>query len=332
MTYRKRILTGDRPTGQLHLGHYVGTLQNRVRLQEKYECFFIIADLQVLTDHLENYALIEQNTFEVMCDNLSVGLNPNNTFFVQSQVPELAELSMYFSFLVSLARLQRNPTIKDEAKAYGVTNISYGFLGYPISQAADILAFKADLIPVGQDQLPHIEQTREIARSFNKIFKQSVFDVPSPLVGDVPVLVGTNGANKMSKSLDNFIAIAHSEKETRRRIAGMVTDTERQYLKDPGHPDNCCAFSYWSAFAMKKSKGIRQECENASIGCAECKAQLADEINILFAETREKRAYYVSHPDIIWDILSDGVKKARNVAEDTLLEVRDAMKISFPKM
>ena len=195
MQRKKRILTGDRPTGQLHLGHYVGTLKNRVRLQDEYDCFFIIADLQVLTDHLENHSSIESNVFEVMCDYLGVGLKPENTFFVQSQVPELAELTMYFSFLVTLPRLQRNPTVKDEAKTYGVTNISYGFLGYPISQAADILAFKADLIPVGQDQLPHIEQTREIVRSFNRVFGKEVFAFPEPLVGEIPVLVGTDGTN-----------------------------------------------------------------------------------------------------------------------------------------
>jgi tryptophanyl-tRNA synthetase len=332
MKDKKRILTGDRPTGQLHLGHYVGTLQNRVRLQDEYDCFFIVADLQVLTDHLSNYALIEDNIFEVMCDNLSVGLKPENTFFVQSQVPELTELAMYFSFLVSLNRLQRNPTIKDEAKVYGVKDISYGFLGYPISQASDILAFKADLIPVGQDQLPHIEQTREIARSFNKVFEKRVFDVPSPLVGDVPVLVGTNGANKMSKSLDNYVAIAHSSEETTRRISRMVTDNKRRYLRDPGNPDNCYAFNYWSVFVPEKAQSIREDCEKAKIGCADCKVCLATEINNAFSEIREKRKYYVSHPDMIWDILSDGIKRARSVASGTLVEVRDAMKISFSKL
>lgn len=332
MQGKKRILTGDRPTGQLHLGHYVGTLKNRLRLQDEYDCFFIIADLQVFTDHLKNYTSIERNVFEVMCDYLGVGLKPENTFFVQSQVPELTELTMYFSFLVTFARLQRNPTIKDEAKAYGVTNISYGFLGYPISQAADILAFKANLVPVGQDQLPHIEQAREIARSFNRIFGKEIFVPPEPLVGEVPILVGTDGANKMSKSLDNYVAFAHSPEETERRILNMVTDYKRVYRKDPGHPDECCAFKYWSAFAPSDTLLVRRECEAATRGCKECKAQLAAKLNEHLAEIRERRQHFISRPDLIWDILASGTKRARSIAAETLVEVREAMRISFPKL
>lgn len=332
MQRKKRILTGDRPTGQLHLGHYVGTLKNRIRLQDDYDCFFIIADLQVLTDHLEDHASIEGNVFDVMCDYLGVGLRPENTFFVQSQVPELAELTMYFSFLVTLARLQRNPTVKDEAKTYGVTNMSYGFLGYPVSQAADILAFKADLIPVGQDQLPHIEQTREIVRSFNRTFGKEVFRPPQPLVGEVPILVGTDGDNKMSKSLDNFIAFAHSPQETERRILNMVTDRKRAYRKDPGHPDECFAFRYWSIFSPSDTPLVRRECESATRGCKECKAQLATKLNDHFAEIRERRQQYASQPDLVWDILATGTRRARAVAAETLTEVREAMQISFPQL
>jgi tryptophanyl-tRNA synthetase len=332
MQCKKRILTGDRPTGQLHLGHYVGTLKNRVRLQDDYDCFFIIADLQVLTDHLEDYASIEGNVLEVVCDYLGVGLKPENTFFVQSQVPELAELTMYFSFLVTLVRLQRNPTVKDEAKTYGVTNMSYGFLGYPVSQAADILAFKADLIPVGQDQLPHIEQTREIVRSFNRTFGREVFALPQPLVGEVPILVGTDGDNKMSKSLDNFIAFAHSPEETERRILNMVTDRKRAYRKDPGHPDECFAFRYWSIFSPSDTPLVRRECESATRGCKECKAQLATKLNDHLAEIRERRQQYASQPDLVWDILATGTRRARAVAAETLAEVREAMKISLPQL
>lgn len=332
MQPKKRILTGDRPTGQLHLGHYVGTLKNRILLQDEYECFFIIADLQVLTDHLENHGSIESNVFEVMCDYLGVGLKPENTFFVQSQVPELAELTMYFSFLVTLARLQRNPTVKDEAKTYGVANMNYGFLGYPVSQAADILAFKADLVPVGQDQLPHIEQTREIARSFNRAFNRKVFSPPEPLVGDVPILVGTDGANKMSKSLDNYVAFAHSTEETERRILNMVTDRKRAYRKDPGHPDECFAFKYWSIFAPADTPVVRQECENADRGCKECKMQFSQKINEHLAEIRDRRQHYAEQPGLVWDILSTGTKRARAVANETLMEVREVMNISFPKL
>jgi len=267
-----------------------------------------------------------------MCDYLGVGLRPENTFFVQSQVPELAELAMYFSFLVTLARLQRNPTVKDEAKTYGVTNMSYGFLGYPVSQAADILAFKADLIPVGQDQLPHIEQTREIVRSFNRTFGREVFTLPQPLVGEVPVLVGTDGDNKMSKSLDNFVAFAHSPEETERRILNMVTDRKRAYRKDPGHPDECFAFKYWSIFSPSDTPVVRQECESATRGCKDCKAQLASKLNEHLAEIRERRQQYASQPDLVWDILATSIKRARAVAVETLTEVREAMKIAFPKL
>lgn len=329
---RKRILTGDRPTGQLHLGHYVGTLINRIRLQNEYECFFIIADLQVLTDHLDDHANIESNVFEVMCDYLGIGLNPENTFFIQSQVPELAELSMYFSFLVSVSRLQRNPTVKDEARTHGVINMSHGFLGYPVSQAADILAFKADLVPVGQDQIPHIEQTREIVKSFNRVFGQEVFHLPEPLLGEVPVLVGTDGEDKMSKSLDNFIALAHTPTETKYRILNMVTDRERPYRRDPGHPDKCFAFKYWSIFAPTDSLVIKQECETADRGCKECKAQLAQCLNEQLAEIRERRQNYAQCPDIVWDILSTGTRRAREEATQTLREVRQAMSISFPRL
>jgi len=332
MQQKKRILTGDRPTGQLHIGHYVGTLKNRIRLQDEYECFFIIADLQVLTDHLDDHASIESNVYKVMCDYLGVGLRPENTFFVQSQVPELAELTMYFSFLVTLARLHRNPTVKDEAKTYEVTNMSYGFLGYPISQAADILAFKADLIPVGQDQLPHIEQTREIVRSFNRVFGREVFTLPHPLIGEVPILVGTDGNNKMSKSLDNFVAFAHSPQEIERRILNMVSDRKRAYRKDPGHPDECFAFKYWSIFSPNDTPVVRQECESATRGCRDCKAQLASKLNEHLAEVRERRQRYVSQPDLVWDILATGIRRARTVAAETLVEVREAMKIAFPKL
>lgn len=328
----KRILTGDRPTGQLHIGHYVGSLKNRIRLQDDYDCYFIIANWQVFTDHIRKYTEIKQNIFELMCDYLAVGLKPTNTFFIQSEIPELAELTMCFSFVVSLARLQRNPTIKDEIKAYGVSEISYGFIGYPVSQAADILAFKADLVPVGEDQLPHVEQTREVARSFNYTFNKEVFKLPEGLVGEVPRLAGLDGSHKMSKSLDNIICFAHSEEETTKRILTMVTDTERVYRKDPGHPDKCFAFTYWKIFAPECLDEIRHECESASIGCRDCKAKFACKLNDSLREIRERRNYYQSNPNIIWEILNEGTKKARAVAKETLSEVKDAMGINFTEL
>jgi len=332
MERKKRILTGDRPTGPLHLGHYVGSLKNRIKLQDDYECFFIIADLQVLTDHLTSYPQIEKNVFEIMCDYLAVGLRPENTFFVQSQVPELAELTMYFSFLVSLSVLQRNPTLKEEAKNYGVKAINYGFFGYPISQAADILFCKADLVPVGRDQLPHIEQTREIARSFNRIFGKKTFSLPKPLLSECPTLVGLDGFKKMSKSLDNFIALSHSPKEMEHRILNAFADPKRIYRKDAGHPDTCALFKYYCLFKPEEAPIVKEECQNAKRGCKECKIQLAQYLNDFLREIREKRPYYVAHPDIVWDILAAGNKKARKTALQTLEQVREAMKISYPKL
>lgn len=329
---KKRILTGDRPTGRLHLGHLVGTLQNRVRLQDEYDCFFIIADLQVLTDHMDRHEDIEKNVFEVMCDYLSVGLRPENCFFVQSQVPELSELAAYFSFLVTLARVQRNPTVKSEAEMYGVSQMSLGFVGYPVSQAADILAFKANLIPCGQDQLPHIEQTREIARTFNRAFGKEVFAQPEALVGTVPLLTGTDGNSKMSKSLNNQINLAHTPEETASRIGKMVTDIKRAFRKDPGHPDSCHAFKYWSIFAPNLASSVRVECENATRGCKECKVQLATNLNESLEEIRARREHFAFQPDLVWDILATGTQYARNVTRQTLLEVREAMHLHYPKL
>jgi tryptophanyl-tRNA synthetase len=211
---KKRILTGDRPTGPLHIGHYVGSLENRVRLQDEYDCFFIIADYEVLTDHLKETEHTEQFIKQVLLDWLSVGLDPNkSTFFIQSKIPEIAELTMYFSMMVTLARLQRNPTVKEEFKASRLRAMSYGFLGYPISQAADILIVRPDLVPVGDDNLPHVEQTREIARTFNGLFGE-VFPVPEALVGEVPRLPGLDG-QKMSKSKGNAIYLRDTPKEVR---------------------------------------------------------------------------------------------------------------------
>ncbi|MGI6680361.1 MAG: tryptophan--tRNA ligase [Bdellovibrionota bacterium] len=329
MKKTKRILTGDRPTGQLHLGHYVGSLKNRVKLQDDYDCYFIIANWQVFTDHLTKYKEIKKNIFELMCDYLAIGLKPTNTFFIQSEIPELAELTMCFSFIVSLARLQRNPTIKDEIKTYGVGEVSYGLIGYPVSQAADILAFKADCVPVGQDQMPHVEQTREIARSFNHAFGKKVFKLPEGLVGEVPRLAGLDGNHKMSKSLDNIISFAHSEEETTKRVLTMVTDTKRVYKKDKGHPDECFAFTYWKIFAPECADEIRSECESASIGCRDCKAKFACKLNESLREIREKRHFYEDNPKKVSDILNEGTLRAKNVARETLMEVKDAMGIKF---
>jgi len=230
MGYQKRVVICDQPSGSLHLGQYLGTLKNCIELQDKYQCFFVITDLQTLNQRLLNSAaIIEKNVFEIMCDYLSVGLRGNNVFLIQSQVPELAELQLYLSPLVSVPRLQQNQTIKNEMKTYGLKNINYSFLGWPIAEAANILSFKTELAPTGYDQLPIIQQTREIALSFNHTFSHEVFPLPEPLLSECPMLIGTDGKNKMSKSLNNFISFAHSPEETKIRILNMVTDYKRVY-------------------------------------------------------------------------------------------------------
>lgn len=332
MKHKKRVLTSDQPTGPLHLGQYLGTLKNCIKFQDKYECFFAITDLQALNSHLMDSTTIRNNIFEIMCDYLSVGLHPENTFFIQSQVPELAELTMYLSPLITVSRLQQNQTIKNEMKIYDVKNINYGFLGRPLSQTVNILAFKTDFVVIGYDELPLFQETRKIASSFNRVFGQRVFTLPQPILSECPMLVGTDGKNKMSKSLDNFIAFAHSPEETKYRILNMVTDYKRVYLKDPGHPDECFAFKYWCLFAPIDTPEIRQKCETASWGCKKCKEQLAQCLNECLSEIRERRQYYASQPDIIWNVLDRGTRRAREIATETLEEVREVIKLSYPEL
>jgi len=325
----KRILTGDRPTGNLHLGHYLGTLKNRVRLQDEYECFFIIADLQVFTDHLHDFKNINSNVFEVACDYLGVGLKEDNCFFIQSQVPELAELSMYFSFLVNISELKRNPTVRSEAELYGDSNMNLGFFSYPVSQAADILAFKADVVPCGQDQLPHIFQAREIVRIFNNNFGLTFKD-PQELIGECPVLKGVDG-RKMSKSLGNTISFAQTKEETEKKVLNMLTDEGRVRLRDPGNPQKCLAFTYLCFFEnnLDEIHATENLCTSAGISCRDCKKRISNLINDELAEIREKRDFYHSTPETVWSILKKGNEKARKEASKTLKEVRKAMGISY---
>ncbi len=238
---RMRILTGDRPTGPMHLGHFVGSLENRVRLQDEYDCFFIVADYQVLTDHLKETEHTEQYIRHVVLDWLSVGLDPGrSTFFIQSRIPQIAELTMYFSMMVTLARLQRNPTVKEEFRAAGPRAMSYGFLGYPVSQAADILVVRSNLVPVGEDNVAHVEQAREIARTFNRTFGE-VFPVPEALVGEVPRLPGLDG-QKMSTSRHNAIFLSDAPEEVRSKVGMAITDPTRIRVSDKGHPDTCSVY------------------------------------------------------------------------------------------
>ncbi|MRN52324.1 tryptophan--tRNA ligase [Paenibacillus monticola] len=325
----ERVLTGDRVTGKLHLGHYVGSLQNRVRLQEQYDTFVFLADVQALTTHFEKPELIRNNLYEVALDYLSVGINPNKaTIFIQSMIPEIAELTVLFSMFVTVNSLRHNPTIKAESKNSKIDDLYYGFLGYPVSQAADITFCKATIIPVGEDQLPHLELARKIVRRFNELYRP-VFKVPHALISDTPRLVGTDGNAKMSKSLGNTIELDSSTEEIAYKIRRAKTDPARIHKNDPGHPDICPIFAYHCAFRSTESLEIREYCEQGSLGCSACKQFITTALDELIAPMRERRSYYAARPKVVADILMSGTHHAREIAQETMTEVRDAMCLNY---
>ncbi len=328
----KRILTGDRPTGKLHLGHFVGSLKNRVALQDEYETFIMVADVQALTDNFENPEKVRESATEVTLDNIAVGLDPTKTtFFIQSQIPEIAELTIFFMNLVTMARLMRNPTVKDEItqKGFG-ENIPVGFVNYPISQAADILFLKADLVPVGDDQLPMIEQTREIARKFNSIYGQ-VFPEPEAKVGDVARLIGTDGNAKMSKSIGNTIYLSDPKEQVDKKVMGMYTDPSRIKSTDPGKIEGNPVFIYLDTFASGSEKSqvdnFKKRYQQGGIGDVEVKQYLAKILNDFLDPIRKRRDEY--SPEQISQILKAGTQKAQEEAKKTMSEVRKAMKIDY---
>ncbi|MGN0557072.1 MAG: tryptophan--tRNA ligase, partial [Acutalibacteraceae bacterium] len=274
MESKKRILTGDRTTGKLHLGHFVGSLKNRVRLQSEYDTFILLADVQALTTHFENPELINDSIFQVAIDNLSVGLDPENVTFVQqSDVAAIAELTVFYSMFVSVNTLRHNPTIKSEAANYGYNDMTYGFLGYPVSQTADITFCNADLVPVGDDQLPHIELARKIARRFNELYGkgEDIITVPQALLSDTPRLAGLDGNAKMGKSLGNAIYLSDPQEEVDKKIRSAVTDTSRIKVSDKGHPEVCMINKYHKTFNPDEYDNICEMCRNAQIGCVACK-------------------------------------------------------------
>ncbi|WP_242866743.1 tryptophan--tRNA ligase [Abyssisolibacter fermentans] len=328
----KRILTGDRTTGRLHLGHYVGSLQNRVKLQNEYDTFIILADIQALTTHFQRPELINESIYDVAIDNLSVGLDPNNiTMFLQSKISAIAELTVFYSMLVSVNSLRHNPTIKTEAKQYGYDDLSYGFLGYPVSQTADITFCNADLVPVGDDQLPHIEQSRKIARRFNNLYGrgQVVIKEPQALISNTPRLIGLDGNSKMGKSLGNAIYLADTIEDVNAKVKSAVTDRNRISIKDKGNPDICTVSKYHEAFNHSEYENICEMCKNANIGCVACKNLLAKKINCLIAPFREKRAYYEEHKSEVRDIILAGSEKANIVGKKTVEEIKKAMSIQI---
>lgn len=329
---KKRILTGDRPTGKLHLGHFVGSLSERVKLQHKYEEFILIADIQALTTNFDNPDNLRQDVIEVTMDYLSCGIDPDVvTICVQSMIPELAELTMYFSMFTTVASLQRNPTIRAEAKErrYG-ENIMHGFLGYPLSQAADITIFRAHLVPVGEDQLPIIEQTREIVRKFNSLYGPVLIE-PKALIGEVGRLIGTDGQAKMSKSLGNAIYLSDSPSVVEKKVRGMFTDPTKIHLGDKGHPDNCPVYIYAAIFNDDKGevKETRAACLMGKLGCVTCKKKLGFILNKFLEPIREERKKYKGRPELIAEILLGGTKKARGEAGKTMKQIRKAMKMDY---
>ena len=326
-----RILTGDRPTGKLHLGHYVGTLRNRVRLQDEYECFFLIADYHVLTTRQQDLGEVEQNIRDVLLDNLSVGIDPEkSTILLQSLIPQTPELHLLFSMLVSVPRLQRVPTLKEVMRDLKLETASYGLLGYPVLQAADILVVKGDLVPVGKDQASHIEVTREVARRFNELYRP-VFPEPEALIGEVPTLVGTDGKAKMSKSLGNAIFLADDPKTVEKKVMGMYTDPTRIHATDPGHVAGNPVFIYHDIFNPDKEEvaDLKRRYRTGRVGDVEVKKKLARALNNFLDPIRERRAYYEQRPQLVEEIIREGSRRGRAIAAETLREAREAMGISY---
>ena len=330
----KRILTGDRPTGKMHIGHYFGSLLSRVDLQDKFDTYILIADVQALTDNFNNPEKVRKNVNEILLDQLSVGIDPNKaTFFVQSMIPEIPELTIYYSNLVTMARLERNPTIKTEIAAkkelFG-ESVTYGFIGYPVSQAADITAFKGEIVPVGDDQLPLVEQAREIVRKFNSIYGEGVLKEPVAVISKNSRIRGLDGGVKMGKSLGNALYLVDTPEIVKEKVMLAKTDPARIKKDDPGHPEVCAVYYYHNLFTDKEEcKNICAECKAGKRGCVACKRQLIDSINKTLDPIREKRAYYEARPNEVKEILFSGTDRARMTAKETLREVKKAMMLDY---
>ena len=329
---KKRILTGDRPTGPLHLGHYVGSLANRVRLQHEYETYILLADVQALTDNFENPEKVRDNVRQVALDYIGVGIDPAiSTIVVQSLVPEIAELTVFYSNLVTVARLERNPTIKTElAERQMADNVTYGFLGYPVSQAADITFVKAHLVPVGEDQLPHIELTRDIVAHFNRLYGP-VFPEPEALISQISRLPGTDGQGKMSKSQNNAIALSDDAETVRKRVMAMYTDPTRLRATDPGHVEGNPVFAYHDAFNPDTDRiaEMKDLYRRGGIGDVQVKKELVAALNTFLDPIRDRRLAAAQHPERIDEMLIEGTRRARAIARETLREVRDAIHINY---
>jgi tryptophanyl-tRNA synthetase len=328
MTDKKRILSGMRPTGPLHLGNLQGALLNWIQMQEEYECFYFIADWHALTSDYENTSMISGYTREMIIDWLSAGLSPDkSTMFIQSRIKEHAELFLILSMITPVPWLERNPTYKDQIVQLSNKDLStFGFLGYPVLQAADIIMYKPSGVPVGMDQVPHVEITREIARRFNYLYGE-VFPEPEAILTKTPKILGLD-RRKMSKSYNNAIFLSDKPEVISSKVSTMITDPQRARKTDPGDPDVCNVFEFHKIYTDKETvNDIFIKCRTAKIGCVECKKIMAKNLSKSLEPIREKREYYEAHPDLVDGIIADGILKARKVAETTMEEVRASVKI-----
>jgi tryptophanyl-tRNA synthetase len=321
------VLSGNRPTGRLHLGNYTGALEHWVQLQDRYQCYFMVADWHVLTTDYEHTEEIARNIREMVIDWVSAGLDPDRSvLFVQSHVKEHAELYLLFGMLVTTARLERNPTLKEQVRDLGLeSQVSYGHLGYPVLQAADILIYRAHRVPVGEDQLPHIEITREIARRFNRLYGE-VFPIPEGMLTRFPRFPGLDG-KRMSKSLGNTIDLADPPETIRKKIMTAFTDPARKRRSDPGHPEQCLIHTYWKKFEPERADEIAEGCRTARLGCVDCKRMVGEAIVRALAPLHEKRRELEAHPERIDEIIREGDRRARERAQETMALVREHMKV-----
>ena len=320
---RDRVFSGARPTGRQHIGNYLGAIQNYVSLQAEYDCIYCVVDLHALTT-LEDTGSLRDNVNEMVLDWLAAGMDPQQSIiFVQSHVPEVTELHVFFSMITPMGRLVRVPTFKEKVRQHP-DNVNYGLLGYPVLQAADILLYKATVVPVGQDQLSHLELTREIARRFNNIY-QPIFPEPQAQLTSFPLVIGIDGAQKMSKSLGNHLELSAPPEETSRRVMSMVTDPARVYRTDPGHPEVCNVFTLHGFYSSEQVRDIEAQCRGAEIGCVQCKRLLANHLNDSLAPFRARRAEFAAKPGLVQEVLWDGARRARAIARDTMTQVRESV-------
>lgn len=331
----KIVLTGIRPTGNLHFGHLFGAAETWKKMQEEYDFYLEIADVQALTDNFHDPDKVHRNVFELTSDLLSIGIDPKKVhLFVQSQIPEIAELTVFYSNLVTMARLYRNPTVKTEIAQKKALfgndgeSVTYGFVGYPVSQAADITAFNGELIPVGEDQLPLIEQCREIVRKFNSIYG-NVLKEPEALLSKTPRIKGLDGNEKMGKSLGNAIFLVDDEETINKKIMNALTDPNKIRKDDPANPDICMVYYYHKLVNKENTQNICNECKKGLRGCVLCKKELSLKMNEFLKEIREKKEYYREHPEEVYEILKNGTFEAKKKAEETMKNVKESMRINY---